>query len=248
MASAAALAFAPETALAVVKPYRMSLIGDGFDGNVWSTGIRIELDEGWKTYWRNPGDAGIPPQFTWDSDVPTGAIAVKFPVPSRFQDASGESIGYKDEVVFPVSVTPAAPSRVKLHLKLFFAVCKDVCIPASAEAEIELGTAVLDPGGSRLVDRWTKSLPVAAEIVSGTTYDSENGKPVLVLTLREAVDDIFVETATSAYFHAPVFSGDGTTARLRVANLPDFSALRGTVLKLTFKRGDGGLEQSLMLP
>ena len=69
-----------------------------------------------------------------------------------------------------------------------------------------------------------------------------------MLTLREAVDDIFVETATSAYFHAPVFSGDGTTARLRVANLPDFSALRGTVLKLTFKRGDGGLEQSLMLP
>ena len=248
MASAAALAFAPQAARALVKPYRVSLIGDEFEGNVWTTGIRIELDDGWKTYWRNPGDAGIPPQFTWESNVPADAIDVKFPVPSRIRDASGEAIGYKHEVVFPVTVVRSGPSPVKLRLKLFLAVCKDVCIPASAEAEIELASAVMDPGGSRLVEQWTKSLPVAAEIVSAAAFESDNGKPVLVLTLRQAVDDIFVETATSAYFHAPVFSADGTTARLPVGNMPDFSVLRGTVLKLTFKRGDGGLEQSLTLP
>ena len=65
----ALLIFAPH-ALAMEKPYRVSLIGDGFDGTAWQTGILIELDDGWKTYWRMPGNAGIPPDFTWKTSVP----------------------------------------------------------------------------------------------------------------------------------------------------------------------------------
>ncbi|MCB1435055.1 MAG: hypothetical protein KDK75_21725, partial [Alphaproteobacteria bacterium] len=56
-------------ALASEKPFRVNLRGDAFADGVWTTGVQIELDDGWKTYWRMPGDAGIPPQFTWTASV-----------------------------------------------------------------------------------------------------------------------------------------------------------------------------------
>jgi DsbC/DsbD-like thiol-disulfide interchange protein len=125
-------------------PYRVSLIGDAYDGTAWRTGVLIEMEEGWKTYWRMPGEAGIPPEFTWKTSVPA-EVGVLFPVPGRYADASGETVGYQREVVFPVIVTAPGQSAVTLDLSLFFAVCKDICIPAQAEASIELGTGVRDP-------------------------------------------------------------------------------------------------------
>ena len=234
---------------AAARPYRVSLIGDSFDGEVWRTGVRVEMDEGWKTYWRMPGEAGIPPQFTWTASPGTGPIEVSFPVPGRFQDASGETVGYKHEVVFPVTVRPGSASMVKLGLDLFLAVCKDICIPAQAQAAIELGSASHDPKGSVRVETWLAKLPTLAGIVTSVSYAMDDaGRPQLLLALGATVDDIFAETATPAYFRAPEFSGDGRLARMVADNVKDFSALRGTELKLTFKRGDAGLEQTLMLP
>ena len=89
------------------KPYRVSLVGDGFDGTSWHTGVLIELDPGWKTYWRMPGDSGIPPEFTWTPSQPA-TVEVAFPTPSRHVDKSGEAVGYETQVLFPVTVMPLA--------------------------------------------------------------------------------------------------------------------------------------------
>ncbi|WP_374334137.1 protein-disulfide reductase DsbD domain-containing protein, partial [Aestuariivirga sp.] len=75
-------------AMAAEKPYRVSLVGDGFDGTSWHTGVLIELAPGWKTYWRMPGDSGIPPEFTWSPSQPA-RVEVQFPTPSRHVDKGG---------------------------------------------------------------------------------------------------------------------------------------------------------------
>ena len=234
-------------ALAAPQPYRVSLVGDAFDGRSWHTGVLIELDPGWKTYWRMPGDSGIPPEFTWTPSQPA-TVDVSFPTPSRHVDKSGEAVGYESEVIFPVTVTPEKPEGLDLKLDLFFAVCKDVCIPAQAQAAIRLGTDGRDPLGSARVEAARAAVPAAGDAIAAAEIVSDNGKPVLKLTLKERPEDIFVETTSSAYFHAPVLSADGKEARLAISNLSDPAKLHGVALTITYLIGGKGHEQALTLP
>ena len=243
----AGLSLSVGTATAMEKPFRVSFAGDAFDGQGWTTGVRIELAEGWKTYWRMPGEAGIPPQFTWTTSAPAD-VSVSYPVPGRFADASGETVGYTDEVIFPVTVAAGNATGLTLGLDLFFAVCKDICIPAQATASIDLGTSVRDPGGSRDVDSWQARVPVTGDLVTAASVDATGDKPVLVLTLSGPADDIFVESDTGAYFRKPSFSPDGREARLVVDNLKDATALMGKAMTVTASAGGKGLEQRVTLP
>jgi len=102
-------------------------------------GIEIKLDKGWKTYWRYPGDSGIPPRFDFKRSQNVKTIAVRWPAPYRFSDEGGQSIGYKDHVILPLSVVPADPSKpVMLRLDLDYAICEKLCVPAEAKAELVL--------------------------------------------------------------------------------------------------------------
>ena len=67
------------------KPYRVSLVGDGFDGTAWHTGVLIELAPGWKTYWRMPGDSGIPTTLAWTLPEGLKASEIEWPAPERIE-------------------------------------------------------------------------------------------------------------------------------------------------------------------
>jgi DsbC/DsbD-like thiol-disulfide interchange protein len=97
-------------------------------------GIEIALDAGFQTYWRNPGESGLPPAFDWSGSDNVATVEVLWPAPTRFEDAGGVSYGYADSVVLPARVTLREPTKpVRLALKLDYGVCKDICIPAHAE-------------------------------------------------------------------------------------------------------------------
>jgi DsbC/DsbD-like thiol-disulfide interchange protein len=116
------------------------LSGGASRGQVQLAGVEMRLLPGYKTYWRTPGDSGVPPVFDWSRSQNLGSITVLWPAPERFSDGAGSSIGYHGEVVFPVHVTAADPKKpVKLALKLDYAVCDQMCIPARGEAELKLG-------------------------------------------------------------------------------------------------------------
>lgn len=234
-------------ALAAAKPYRVSLAGDAFDGRSWHTGVLIELDPGWKTYWRMPGEAGIAPEFTWKTSAPAD-IEVSFPAPARYADQSGETVGYEDSALFPVAVTPKAATELDLSLEIFFAVCKDICIPAKASAQIALGPMMRDPSGSARVERARQAIPGQGSAVAAARLVMEDGKPVLQLELADLPQDIFVETQGPAYFRAPSFSADGRMARLPIDNVKDPASLSGASLRLTYRLNGVGLEQTVTLP
>lgn len=234
-------------AMAAEKPYRVSLIGDGFDGTSWHSAVQIELAPGWKTYWRMPGESGVPPDFTWSPSRPA-KVEVRFPTPSRHVDKGGEAIGYEGQVLFPVTVTPDKPEALDLNLDLFFAVCKDVCVPAQAQASIALGTDERDPLGSVRAEAARASVPAPGDAITAAAIVSAGGKPVLQLALKAKPDDIFVESATSAYFRAPVFSADGHGAELAIDSLSDAAKLKGQPLTITYILGGKGHEQTLTLP
>jgi len=92
--------------------------------------LRLTLKDGWKTYWRAPGDAGIPPQFDWNGSQNVGDVSITWPAPDVFVQNGLQSIGYEDQLVLPVEITPHNPAKpVRLRGDMDLGVCKDVCIP-----------------------------------------------------------------------------------------------------------------------
>ncbi len=103
-------------------------------------GIEIKLQPGWKTYWRYPGDSGVPPRFDFSGSENLARAKVLYPAPHLFTDETGNSLGYKDSVIFPLQVTARQPGKpVTLRLKLEYAVCEKLCIPAEGRAELTFG-------------------------------------------------------------------------------------------------------------
>lgn len=103
-------------------------------------GIELRLEEGFKTYWKNPGDSGVPPQFDFGASTGIGPVEVKMPFPRTFDDgAGGQAFGYKRQVIFPFEGKAEAGGKVVL--KLDFAVCGKLCIPLSATLSLPLDSA-----------------------------------------------------------------------------------------------------------
>src|SRR5689334_15797005 len=89
-------------------------------------GIEIRLDPGWKTYWRTPGDSGVPPQFDWSKSENIDSVTVLWPAPRKFDDgAGGHSLGYHDQFVLPLRiVAKSADKPVTLRADIDYAVCE----------------------------------------------------------------------------------------------------------------------------
>lgn len=102
-------------------------------------GIEIRLARGWKTYWRYPGDSGVPPKFDFTGSDNLKAATVLWPAPHRFSDDGGQSIGYTGTVIFPVHVTPQDTRKpIALRLNLDYAICEKLCVPAQAKGDLVL--------------------------------------------------------------------------------------------------------------
>jgi len=96
-------------------------------------GVQIDLMPGWHTYWRVPGEAGIPPDFDWSRSGNLQSVALEWPRPQIFDTAGLQSIGYAGRVVLPVVLTAENPSApIDVDLRLAFGVCSDICVPAEA--------------------------------------------------------------------------------------------------------------------
>jgi suppressor for copper-sensitivity B len=112
--------------------------GTGGRDTLWLA-LEIRLAPGWKTYWRSPGESGIPAHFDW-SGSENARPEPQWPAPARFVLAGMESVGYGGRVLVPVAVgvaAPGAPARVRLHLR--YAVCREVCVPEEARFDLAFG-------------------------------------------------------------------------------------------------------------
>lgn len=107
---------------------------------IFRAGVELTIDPGWKTYWRYPGDSGVPPRFDFAGSDNVADVTVLWPAPQLFADgAGGHSIGYSGELVLPLHITPREQDKpVRLHLDLDYAVCERICIPARATLQLDM--------------------------------------------------------------------------------------------------------------
>src|SRR5947199_8111675 len=114
------------------------LLAGSRSGAVLLGGIAFQLEPGWKTYWRNPGDSGVPPRFDCSKSENIEAVTILWPAPTKFDDgAGGHSVGYHNQIVLPLRIVAKNPDRpVTLRADINYAVCEKLCIPVEASAEL----------------------------------------------------------------------------------------------------------------
>ena len=101
--------------------------------------LDLHLSPGWKTYWRSPGDAGIPPAFDWSGSENLASVTLHWPRPTVFDVGGMRTIGYREGLVLPIEVTPRDPAQpVQLRARIDMGVCRDICVPAQVDIRADL--------------------------------------------------------------------------------------------------------------
>lgn len=123
--------------------------------------LSLVLAPGWKTYWRSPGDAGIPPSFDWGGSENVKSVRIHWPSPEVFHTAGMRSVGYRQTLILPLEVLPVdAGAPLHLAARIDLGVCKDICMPAT----VDIGGGLPVPGaGDAQISAALKARPDTAQ-------------------------------------------------------------------------------------
>src|SRR5438477_9035185 len=136
-------------------------------GEPFLVGVRLKMQPHWHTYWKYPGDAGIPTDIKWELPEGWRAGSIQWPIPLKLQEPGDIQIyGYHDEVLLIQQIMPAknlADPTVKLSAKVNWLVCEKICIPGDAVVTLSLPRAATNsPANTDLFARFQRQLPGAA--------------------------------------------------------------------------------------
>ncbi len=228
------------------------------------TGLHIQLEPGWKTYWRSPGDSGLPTRIDWSGSKNVAQPALQWPLPKRAVLSGYQSFVYGDEVVLPVSariIDPTAP--VILKAAVDYAVCKDICVPLQAVLELHIDprneTAAAARFFAKLINRFAAKVPSRKPgnglKIKGVRVEGTGDKERLVVTLGAEsfkAPDMIVEAASPYSFSAPDVRLDGAGGQavmsFAVYGGKSGNSLKGQTVTVTAYDGDRAIERELTIP
>src|SRR5437667_755798 len=235
------------------------LLAGSRSGAVLLGGVAIQLQPGWKTYWRTPGDSGVPPRFDFSKSDNVDAVTVLWPAPKKFDDgAGGTALGYKQQVVLPLRIVAKnADKPVTLRASISYAVCEKLCIPVEAHAELAFASVASTEDGN-LSDA-LNTVPKPANVgdpnpLTIRDVKREGKNNVLVdVTAPEAKEvNLFVEGPTPDWaLPVPKLVEQSPPGFKRFAfeldGLPPGVSPEGAALKLTLVGGDRAYEFNVSL-
>jgi DsbC/DsbD-like thiol-disulfide interchange protein len=214
---------------------------------VHRAGVEIRLAPGWKTYWRYPGDSGIPPRFDFSQSTNVKSVAVRYPAPQRLTDDGGTSIGYKHDVVFPLDVVAQdAGKPIILSLAIEYAVCEKLCVPADGKAELTL-TGKAGENDARLA-RSEALVPRPTAIGAGAFAIRAVKREGMRVTVDVAAPagvavELFAEGPTAEWaLPVPTPAAGGQRFSFELDGLPPNTTPEGATLTLTAVAGEQAIE------
>jgi DsbC/DsbD-like thiol-disulfide interchange protein len=232
--------FSTEWALAAKSQARL-IAGDGD-----LAGFEIALAPGAITYWRDPGDAGLPPTLDFSASANVASVEPEFPAPKRIKEADGgEAFGYDGSVVFPLRVKlrdPEKPATLKVNAN--FAVCEKVCLPAKAQLELKLPSAAGSPHAGA-IDAALAAVPRPVPPKDFGALEALGADRWRLCSAHEGAPprDLFVEAPEGWWIKvAPDETRDCFT--LTVGDKPK-DALLPIALRLTLTGGAGPVETTI---
>ncbi|ESX52067.1 hypothetical protein NLY43_08275 [Mesorhizobium sp. C416B] len=126
--------------------------------------LDIALKPGWKTYWRDPGDAGVPPQIDVSASTNITDAAFSFPPPQRHDDGYGKWAGYNHPVSLPVTFTLSSPGDAAvIDADIFLGICETICIPVQTRLSVYPAADPDNAEDAALVKAALATLPAPAK-------------------------------------------------------------------------------------
>jgi DsbC/DsbD-like thiol-disulfide interchange protein len=265
------LAGSPVAAAAAPTPMKpgaaVRLVVAGIVDGRPELGIEIALEPGWKTYWRTPGDAGIPPVVDWSKSTGASAFDLRFPAPVRFGEEGVTSIGYTAPVVLPIDLALADPTRpAKLDLDVQIGLCREICVPLSTHlaGTVVPGAPIDTAALARIRDARARlptpavegSAPWVVSLERDRDRDSIAGALLVRVKMpeggaAEVPRDVLVEGPTADWalpVPTRVDGGrDGEVWRFELDGVPRDAKLAGSELRFTLRLGDRVVEQKVTL-
>ena len=235
------------------------LLAGSRSGAVLLGGIALQLQPGWKTYWRTPGDSGVPPRFDFSKSENIEAVTVLWPAPLKFDDgAGGHSLGYHDAIVLPLRIVAKnADKPVTLRADINYAVCEKLCIPVEAHAELPF-TSVASTEDSALFAA-LDTVPKPANVgdpnpltIRDVKRDGKSAVLVDVVSPDAREVNLFVEGPTPDWgLPVPKLLENGPPGVKRFSfeldGMPPGTNPAGAALKLTLVGGDRAYEFNINL-
>lgn len=201
--------------------------------------LEIVLEPGWKTYWRSPGDSGIPPRFDWQGQM--GAVEFFWPAPEAFETGGMRSLGYRDRLVLPFAVAPDAGDSLRAEVE--FGLCREVCVPVA----LALAAPAAGPAPDPRIEAALAAQPVAGAegVIRCEAEDIADGMRITA-HLPEGSGDVVAELADAAIWVSdPEITGGagGVTARFEaVAPHGKPFPLSGEDIRITLLGADRAVE------
>jgi DsbC/DsbD-like thiol-disulfide interchange protein len=238
---------------------QIRLVAGSRTGPVILGGIALQLQPGWHTYWRNPGDSGVPPRFDFSKSDNLDSVTILWPAPMKFDDgAGGESLGYEKQVLLPMRVVAKdAGKPVVIRAAISYAVCEKICIPVEANAELAFTSVASteDAALTAALDTVPKPANLSDTTPLGVRAVKRDGNNVLVDVAAPdgKAPNLYVEGPTVDWAlpipkldkHSPPgvkrysFALDG---------LPSGASADGAALKLTLVGAEKAYEYTVTLP
>ncbi|MCA1403507.1 hypothetical protein I6F26_02680 [Ensifer sp. IC3342] len=220
--------------------------------------LEVKLKPGWKTYWRNPGASGIPPQITIDPSSGVVLKGIDFPAPKNFGEGAARYVGYDTPVTFPLTLTRTRNdgSDLAIRASVFLGICEEICIPVQGELNLVLKKGEFDnPLDEVRIADAVAALPQAPSNdfnVTKASFDAEAGAIRLRLQLppesKADQPDLFLAGPSGMSFGKPAFGAE--TGVQRTADIPvRFSGkdkdIKGKPIALTVRAGSRSMETTL---
>ena len=216
------------------------------DGRIRAA-LLVDLAPGWKTYWRDPGEAGIPPMLDLSASRNLGPATIGYPAPHRFGDEYGMSNGYSAPMAVAFTLTETLPGETtEIRMKLMLGVCQKICVPVQADLALTL------PDGSedgRVAEAFS-ALPAENDRATGIAGArlSEDGKHLVLVTagpLDPASSDVFVAGPRGWSFGPPesrTAEAGGVAVSLPVFSRPRQLPPEPLEVDAVLTRGDKAVE------
>lgn len=182
-----------------------------------SAGLVVDMEDGWKTYWRSPGEVGLPPELDWTASANVSGAELLFPAPTRFTAFDIENFGYGDRVVFPIRLSLDRPGEAtSLRVQVRLLVCKDICIPEDFALSLDVpqGTGI-DTSSAQLIGDALARVPQEADQTDVRLDSAHLDASLLTIALIKpsgfVSPDLFPELGDASFGKPDLrLSADGT--------------------------------------
>lgn len=257
LSSACGPALAAQSAWSQADQSRLRLVAAPMPEGGMAAAVEIQLEEGWHTYWRTPGDVGIPPQLDFSASQNLASVEVLYPAPERYEDGRSVSAVYFDGVVLPLKLQPEDAKRpITLRLSAFYGVCEEVCIPAEGDAELVIAPEPEEDVRSRILiatalDRLPVESPSGGLAIGAVRLEGETAHIDVTAQGARQPPSLFAEGPEEWFLSLPEHLGsEGATHRYRLslAGRPQGATLSGARLGLTAVSGGTAVESEVRLP